>query len=70
MLYQEQIKGDYMRKPATLITGANGEMGHGLIAARHEKNYRNLVYFYFYFFIYLISALTNNIFQIIKNYIF
>ena len=34
------------------------------------KNYRNLVYFYFYFFIYLISALTNNIFQIIKNYIF
>ena len=32
-----------MRKPATLITGANGEMGHGLIAALHENNYRNLV---------------------------
>jgi len=32
-----------MRKPATLITGANGEMGHGLITTLHEKNYRNLV---------------------------
>ena len=32
-----------MRKPATLITGANGEMGHGLITTLHEKNYRNIV---------------------------
>ena len=32
-----------MRKQATLITGANGEMGHGLIAAMHQKNQRNIV---------------------------
>ena len=32
-----------MRKPATLITGANGEMGHGLITTLHEKNHRNIV---------------------------
>ena len=32
-----------MRKPATLITGANGEMGHGLIAALHQKNHSNIV---------------------------
>ena len=32
-----------MRKSATLITGANGEMGHGLITTLHEKNYRNIV---------------------------
>ena len=36
------IKGKYMRKQATLITGANGEMGHGLIAAMHNKNQRNI----------------------------
>ena len=32
-----------MRKPATLITGANGEMGHGLITTLHEKNYKNII---------------------------
>ena len=32
-----------MRKPATLITGANGEMGHGLITVLHDKNYSNIV---------------------------
>ena len=32
-----------MRKPATLITGANGEMGHGLIIVLREKNHRNIV---------------------------
>ena len=32
-----------MRKPATLITGANGEIGHGLITTLYEKNYRNIV---------------------------
>ena len=32
-----------MRKLATLITGANGEMGHGLITTLQEKNYRNIV---------------------------
>ena len=32
-----------MRKPATLITGANGEIGHGLITTLHEENYRNIV---------------------------
>ena len=32
-----------MRKPVTLITGANGEMGHGLIEALHQKNHINIV---------------------------
>ena len=32
-----------MRKSAILITGANGEMGHGLIAALHQKNNVNIV---------------------------
>ena len=32
-----------MRKPAILITGANGEMGHGLIETLHQKNQRNIV---------------------------
>ena len=32
-----------MRKSAILITGANGEMGHGLIAALHQKNNINIV---------------------------
>ena len=32
-----------MRKSATLITGANGEIGHGLITTLYEKNYRNIV---------------------------
>ena len=32
-----------MRKPVTLITGANGEIGHGLIEALHQKNHRNIV---------------------------
>ena len=32
-----------MRKPAILITGANGEMGHGLITTLHKENYRNIV---------------------------
>ena len=32
-----------MRKYATLITGANGEIGHGLITTLYEKNYRNIV---------------------------
>ena len=32
-----------MRKPAILITGANGEMGHGLITALHQKNNTNFV---------------------------
>jgi threonine 3-dehydrogenase len=32
-----------MRKPAILITGANGEMGHGLITALHKKNNVNIV---------------------------
>ena len=27
-----------MRKSAILITGTNGEMGHGLITALHKKN--------------------------------
>jgi len=31
-----------MRKSAILITGANGEMGHGLIAL-HKKNNINIV---------------------------
>ena len=32
-----------MRKSAILITGANGEMGHGLITALHQKNNVNIV---------------------------
>ena len=32
-----------MRKSAILITGANGEMGHGLITALHKKNIVNIV---------------------------
>ena len=32
-----------MRKPAILITGANGEMGHGLIEALYKDNHRNIV---------------------------
>ena len=32
-----------MRKSAILITGANGEMGHGLITALHQKNNTNFV---------------------------
>ena len=32
-----------MRKSAILITGANGEMGHGLITALHQKNNINIV---------------------------
>ena len=32
-----------MRKPAILITGANGEIGHGLIKALHEKNVVNII---------------------------
>ena len=32
-----------MRKPAILITGANGEIGHGLITALHKKNTVNII---------------------------
>ena len=32
-----------MRKSAVLITGANGEMGRGLITALHKKNNVNIV---------------------------
>ena len=32
-----------MRKSAILITGANGEMGHGLITTLHKKNNVNIV---------------------------
>ena len=32
-----------MRKPAILITGANGEMGQGLIETLHEKNCGNII---------------------------
>ena len=32
-----------MRKPAILITGANGEMGHGLMATLHQANNINIV---------------------------
>ena len=32
-----------MRKSAILITGANGEMGHGLITALHKQNNVNIV---------------------------
>ena len=32
-----------MRKSAILITGANGEMGHGLITALHQKKNVNIV---------------------------
>ena len=31
-----------MRKPAILITGANGEIGHGLINALHAKGWCKL----------------------------
>ena len=32
-----------MRKPAILITGANGEIGHGLIEALHKQNRNNII---------------------------
>ena len=32
-----------MRKPAILITGANGEIGKGLITALHRDNIDNIV---------------------------
>ena len=32
-----------MQKSATLITGANGEMGHELITVLHEKNHDNII---------------------------
>ena len=32
-----------MRKPAILITGANGEIGHGLIIALHKKYKVNII---------------------------
>ena len=32
-----------MRKPAILITGANGEMGHGLIKALHHRTSKNII---------------------------
>jgi len=32
-----------MRKPAILITGANGEIGHGLITALNKKNTVNII---------------------------
>ena len=32
-----------MRKPAILITGANGEIGHGLITALQKKNTVNII---------------------------
>jgi len=32
-----------MRKPAILITGANGEIGHGLIEALHKQNRDNII---------------------------
>ena len=32
-----------MRKPSILITGANGEIGHGLIKALHKKNTLNII---------------------------
>ena len=32
-----------MRKSAILITGANGEMGHGLMAALYKENNINIV---------------------------
>ena len=32
-----------MRKPAILITGANGEIGHGLMATLHQANNINIV---------------------------
>jgi threonine 3-dehydrogenase len=34
---------DHIRTPATLITGANGEMGHGLIERLAEKGNRNII---------------------------
>ena len=32
-----------MRKPAILITGANGEIGHGLITALHKKRAGDII---------------------------
>ena len=32
-----------MQKPSILITGANGEMGHGLISALSKKNNFNII---------------------------
>ena len=43
LINQAQIKGNYMRKPAILITGVNGEMGHGLLSVLNKKNQRNIV---------------------------
>jgi len=34
---------EYMRKPGVLITGANGEMGHGLISRLAEEGVQNLI---------------------------
>ena len=42
-LYQALNKDKHMRKSAILITGANGEMGHGLMAALHQANNINIV---------------------------
>ncbi|MDP6852878.1 MAG: NAD-dependent epimerase/dehydratase family protein [Candidatus Marinimicrobia bacterium] len=41
--HQKSKKDKYMRKPAILITGANGEMGHGLITALHARNNVSIV---------------------------
>jgi nucleoside-diphosphate-sugar epimerase len=32
-----------MRKPSILITGANRQIGHGLITALHKKNTLNII---------------------------
>ena len=32
-----------MRKPSILISGANGEMGRGLITELHKNNYSNII---------------------------
>ena len=32
-----------MRKPAILVTGANGEIGHGLIKELYKNNYTNII---------------------------
>ena len=34
---------DHIRTPATLITGANGEMGHGLIERLAEEGSQNII---------------------------
>ena len=34
---------DHIRKPATLITGANGEVGHGLIEQLSQDGERNII---------------------------